>query len=196
MDAGTIFMDNLLDCIEEFVVEVALSKAKNVEFRDKYTKMEEAYENLKVRYEYTERKYAQTKKEVKNIGAARDQGFDEILKLQKSPDDGQNEIVVLKKFVGQGPIGSTARVKVKETDFYDGMRSAKALGNFLWDMEQYLECLGIPDDEAKVKVATQFLTKDVNMWWRRKLDQIANDDVDDISTWDAMKKYLQDRFSP
>ena len=39
-------------------------------------------------------------------------------------------------------------------------------------MEQYLECLGIPDDEAKVKVAAQFLTKDVNMRWIHKLDQI------------------------
>lgn len=63
-------------------------------------------------------------------------------------------------------------------------------------MEQYLEHLGTPDDEAKVKVATQFLTKNTKMWWRRKFDQISNGDVDDISTWDDMIKALQTHFSP
>ena len=34
------------------------------------------------------------------------------------------------------------------------------------------------------------------MWWRRKLDQIANGSVDDITSWDDMKKALQTHFSP
>ena len=90
----------------------------------------------------------------------------EILKLQKDLDDAQNETIVLKKVVGQGPIGGTSHVKFKETDSYDGMRSAKALENFLWDMEQYIENLWIPHEEAKVKVVVQILTKDFKMWWR------------------------------
>jgi len=56
-------------------------------------------------------------------------------------------------------------VKVKELESYDGTRSEKNLGNLLWDMEQYLEHLGLSDDETKVKVADQFLTKDAKMWW-------------------------------
>ena len=72
-------------------------------------------------------------------------------------------------------------MKVKEPESYDGTRSVKTLGNFLWDMEQYLERLGLSDDETKVKVATQFLMKDAKMWWRRRMDQIANGSVDDIN---------------
>jgi len=81
-------------------------------------------------------------------------------------------------------------VKVKEPESYDGTRSAKTLGNFLWDMEQYLERLGLSDDETKVKVAAQFLTKDAKMWWRRRMDQIANGSAGDITSWDEMKKAL------
>lgn len=57
-------------------------------------------------------------------------------------------------------------------------------------MEQYLEHLGIPDDEAKVKVVVQFLTKYAKMWWQRKMDQIANADGEEISSWDDIKKAL------
>jgi len=43
----------------------------------------------------------------------------------------------LKKLVGEGPIGGTTHVKVKEPHSYDGMRSEKELDNFLWDMDKY-----------------------------------------------------------
>ena len=105
------------------------------------------------------------KEEVRKIGEARDQGLAEILKLQQALDKALDEIVVLKKVVKHNSGGGVAHVKVKEPDSYDGTRSAKTLGNFLWDMEQYLECLGLSDDEMKVKVATQFLKKDAKMWW-------------------------------
>jgi len=59
-----------------------------------------------------------------------------------------------------------------------------------------LECLGLPDEETKVKVAAQFLMKDAKMWWQRRMDQIANGSADDITSWDDMKKSLQTHFSP
>lgn len=123
-----------------------------------------------------------TEKEVNDIGAARDQGLEEISKLQKELDNARNEIVVFKKAVGQGSIGGVAHVKVKEPESYDGMRGVKALGNLLWDIEQYLEHLDILDDEAKVKVVAQFLMKDAKMWWQRKMDQIANGEAVEISS--------------
>ena len=87
-------------------------------------------------------------------------------------------------------------MNVKERKPYDGTRSAKALGNILWDMEQYLEQLGLFDDEMKVKMAAQFLKKDTKMWWRRRIDQISNGSASDITSWDDMKKALQTHFSP
>jgi len=94
-----------------------------------------------------------TEREVKEIGIARDQGLEKISELQKDHEDARNEIAVLKKATGHNSGGGVAHVKVKEPDSYDGMRSAKTLGNFLWDMEQYLEHLGMFDEETKVKVA-------------------------------------------
>jgi len=87
-------------------------------------------------------------------------------------------------------------VKVKEPESYDGTRSTKVLGNFLWDMEQYLERLNLSGGEAQVKVAAQFLTNDAKMWWRRKADQITNGSADDITSLKDMKEALQTHFSP
>ena len=103
---------------------------------------------------------------------------------------------MLKKAVRHTSGGGVSHVKVKELESYDGTRSVKTLGNFLGDMEQYLECLGLPDEETKVKVAAQFLIKDAKMWWQRRMVQITNGDVDDITSWDYMKKDLQTHFSP
>jgi len=85
--------------------------------------------------------------------------------LWKSINKARYEIAVLKKVMRHNSSGGVPHVKVKELESYDGTRSAKTLGKFLWDMEQYLERLGLFDDETKVKVAAQFLTKDAKMWW-------------------------------
>ena len=91
--------------------------------------------------------------------------MEKILNFQKSLDEANDEIVVLKKVVRHNSGGGLSHVKIKEPESYDGTRSVKTLGNFLWDMEQYMEHLGLSDDETKVKVAAQFLTKDAKMWW-------------------------------
>eukprot|EP00253_Pinus_taeda_P035583 PITA_35583 len=120
----------------------------------------------------------------------------EIVDLRKALEESKDEIVVLKKAVRHGSGRGVPHVKVKEPDSFDGTRSAKTLGNFLWDMEQYLERLGLSDDETKVKVATQFLTKDAKMWWRRRMDQVSNGSATNITSWDDMKGALQAHFSP
>ena len=102
---------------------------------------------------------------VKEVEEARNHSLAEIVNLRKSLDEARDEITVLKKAVRHN-LGGVSHVKVKEPESYDGTRSAKTLGNFFWDMVQYLERLGLPNDETKVKVAAQFLTKDAKMWWR------------------------------
>jgi len=123
---------------------------------------------------------------VKEVEPARDQGLAEIVDLNKSLDEAKDEIAVLKEAVRHGLGGGVPHVKVKESESFDGTRSAKTLGNFLWDMEQYLEQLGLSDDEARVKVAAPFLTKDAKMWWQRRMDQIASGSASDITSWDEM----------
>ena len=158
--------------------------------------MKEELDELWTQHEYTDLLCTQLEVRVKEVEEARDQGLAEIVGLRKSLDEARDEIAVLKKTMRHNSGGGVPHVKVKEPEAYDGTRSAKTLGNFLWDMEQYLEHLGLSDDEMKVKVATQFLKKDAKMWWRRRMDQIANGSAGDITSWDEMKKALQTHFSP
>ena len=72
------------------------------------------------------------------------------MNLKKSLDEARDEIAVLKKAVRHNSSGGVPHVKVKEPESYDGTRNAKTPGNFLWDMEKYLERLGLSDDETKV----------------------------------------------
>lgn len=59
--------------------------------------------------------------------------------MQKSLDNARDEIAVLKKAIRHNLGGGMSHVKVKEPEPYDGTISAETLGNFLWDMKQYLE---------------------------------------------------------
>ena len=52
-----------------------------------HMKLKEEFEDLKIWYKYIEWMYMQKEKEFKDIGAKRDQGLVEILKLQKDLDD-------------------------------------------------------------------------------------------------------------
>ena len=134
------------------------------------SKMKEELNELRTQHEYTDLMCTQLEVRVKEVEEARDQGLAEIMDLKKSLDEARDEITVLKKSMRHNSGGGVPHVKVKEPESYDGTRSAKTLGNFLWDMEQYLEGLGLSDDETKVKVVAQFLIKDAKMWWRRRMD--------------------------
>jgi hypothetical protein len=58
------------------------------------------------------------------------------------------------------------RIKIKEPEPYDGTCNAKLLGNFCWDIEQYLEQLNKSSNKAKVNVVAMFLTGTAKLWWR------------------------------
>eukprot|EP00253_Pinus_taeda_P019438 PITA_19438 len=161
------------------------------------------HDELKMQYEYTDFLCTQLEGRVKEVKESRDQGLAEIMNLKgaldktsKALEEAKDEIAVLKRAVRHNSGIGVPHVKVKELESYDGTRSAKTLGNFLWDMEQYLERLGLPDGEAQVKVVAQFLTNDAKMWWRRRVDQMINGNGDDITSWEDMKQALQTHFSP
>lgn len=150
--------------------------------------MREELDELQTQHKYIDLMCTQLAVKVKEIEEARDRGLAEIVNLQKSLDEARDEIAVSKKVVRHYSGGGVPHVKVKEPKSYDGTRNANILGNVLWDMEKYLECLGLSNDETKVKVVAQFLTKGAKMWWRRRMDQIANRNDGDITSWDDMKK--------
>jgi len=158
-------------------------------------------DELKTRLEFSDLRCTRLEEGLKEVEESRDQGLAEIEnlkgafdKIKQALENAQDEIVVLKRALRHN--SGVPHVKVKEPESYDGVRSAKILGNFLWDMEQYLERLNLTKGEAQVKVAAQFLTNDAKMWWRRRADQVANGSAEDITSWDDMKKAMQTHFSP
>jgi len=100
------------------------------------------HDELPTQYEYTDLMCIQLEIRVKEVEESRDQGLAEIVNLKKTLEDTKNELAVVKKVVGHNSVGGMPHVKVKEPESCDGIRNAKILGNFLWDIEQYLERLG------------------------------------------------------
>ena len=137
-DATMALMKKVLEKMED--LEDFWTKKMDLIERDQEanSKMREELEELPTQHEYTDLMCTQLEVRVKEVEEARDQGLAEIVDLRKSLDEARDEIVVLKKAVGHNSGGGVPHVKVKELESYDSTRSAKTLGNFLWDMEQYL----------------------------------------------------------
>jgi len=99
MSPEIVFMNKMLDLMDETTLKISALEAENVELRDNFMNQEEDHENLKVRYEYLESQYGETTSEVKNFEVVKDQGLEEITKLQKCLDEALNKIVISKEAV-------------------------------------------------------------------------------------------------
>ncbi|KAA0059254.1 uncharacterized protein E5676_scaffold84663G00030 [Cucumis melo var. makuwa] len=89
----------------------------------------------------------------------------------------RNEIVdvnarlnlTIQAMVNQAPAGgaiSVSRVKIPEPKPFCGARDAKALENYIFDLEQYFKATNTVTEEAKVSLAMMHLSEDVKLWWR------------------------------
>ena len=87
------------------------------------------------------------------------------------------------------------RVKVPEPQAYGGAQDAKELENFLFDMKQYFQTVKPDSEEAKVGMATMYLSGDAKLWWRTKYNDIQRN-VCTIATWEDLKKELKMQFFP
>lgn len=54
-------------------------------------------------------------------------------------------------------------IKVPELKPFTGVRNAKELENFIWDMEQYFRIIHIPDGE-KVNITSMYMSSDAKLW--------------------------------
>ncbi|KAL0336592.1 UNVERIFIED_CONTAM: hypothetical protein Sradi_4871100 [Sesamum radiatum] len=111
-------------------------------------------------------------------------------------DGVQAEVNLLKRVVGpdedRAPM---SKVKVLDPKPFGGVRSAKELENFLWDMETYFQAARIPEAE-KVSITSMYLMGDAKLWWRIRLSDDTSANRDKIETWDVLKKELKDQFLP
>ncbi|TYK22735.1 uncharacterized protein E5676_scaffold1163G00650 [Cucumis melo var. makuwa] len=87
------------------------------------------------------------------------------------------------------------KVKVPEPKLLYGVRDAKALENFTFDLEQYFKATNTVTEEAKVTLATMYLCEDAKLWWRSRYMDIQEGRYT-IDTWDVLKKELRSQFFP
>ncbi|KAA0034901.1 uncharacterized protein E6C27_scaffold103G00290 [Cucumis melo var. makuwa] len=88
-----------------------------------------------------------------------------------------------------------ADVKVPELRPFCRVRDAKALENFIFDLEQYFKATNTVIEEAKVTLTTMYLCEDAKLWWRSRYMDIQEGRCS-IDTWDVLKKELRSLFFP
>ncbi|KAA0047839.1 uncharacterized protein E6C27_scaffold133G001000 [Cucumis melo var. makuwa] len=97
--------------------------------------------------------------------------------------------------VSVGGVVPVTKVKVPEPKPFCGVRDAKALENFIFDLEQYFKTTNTVTEEAKVTLATIYLCEDAKLWWRSRYLDIQEGRCI-IDTWDVLKKELRSQFFP
>ncbi|TYJ95557.1 uncharacterized protein E5676_scaffold767G00570 [Cucumis melo var. makuwa] len=63
---------------------------------------------------------------------------------------------------------SVSRVKIRKPKPFCGARDAKALENYIFDLEQYFKATNTITEEAKVTLTTIHLSEDAKLWWRSR----------------------------
>ncbi|XP_072980653.1 uncharacterized protein [Typha angustifolia] len=91
--------------------------------------------------------------------------------------------------------GHSGRVRVSELCCYKGVRDAKELENFLFDVEQYFRVVRPDSKETKVTFATMYLDGDAKLWWRTHYEDIQGGRCN-INTWEDLKRELKVQFLP
>ncbi|TYK23962.1 reverse transcriptase [Cucumis melo var. makuwa] len=88
-----------------------------------------------------------------------------------------------------------SRVKILKPKPFCGARDAKALENYICDLEQYFKATNTVTEEVKVTLAMMHLSEDAKLWWRSRYVDMQERRCT-IDTWDALKKELRSQFFP
>lgn len=86
-----------------------------------------------------------------------------------------------------------SKIKIHDPKPLNGVRNAKELKTFMWDMEQYFNTAYCPEHE-KITIISMYLMGDAKLWWRTKLQDDENSDIPRIDMWEWLKKELKDQF--
>ena len=93
---------------------------------------------------------------------------------------------------GWGAI-TIGKIKILKPNPFCGARDAKALENFIFNIEQYFKATNTVAEEAKVSLATLHLSEDAKLWWRSQYIDIQEGRYI-IDTWDSLKRELRSQF--
>jgi len=79
-------------------------------------------------------------------------------------------------------------VKIKEVETHFGQRDSKQCGNFLWDMEKFLEEMVGVSDEAKVNETEMYLIVNFKIWWKILVGDVS---FGRMTKWVECLEYLK-----
>ncbi|KAL4340920.1 hypothetical protein GQ457_08G033480 [Hibiscus cannabinus] len=115
--------------------------------------------------------------------------------------DLESELNIYKAALKNGVRASTEtgtvepRIDVPKPGRYDGTKTAQAVENYFWGMEQYFRGMGITSDVTKVNAACNYLTDGALLWWRHRCSEAKDKDLP-VGTWAEFQKELKERFYP
>ncbi|KAF3783021.1 hypothetical protein EJ110_NYTH18382 [Nymphaea thermarum] len=87
----------------------------------------------------------------------------------------------------------TSRVDVQPSAKYNGSRDARAIDNFLFQVDYYLDLQNVVEENLKIKTTAMLLEGDVVAWWRRKIFYVENGHCT-IQTFDDFRRELKGYF--
>ncbi|XP_031106210.1 uncharacterized protein LOC116010851 [Ipomoea triloba] len=165
-------------------------------------KLERAEFNFKTLEEHVIEEFDKVKDEHQTLEDRFEQFEEKVMtmleSLQNSIEIMREDLALCKKAAASGEVStssSSTRIEVPRPTCFKGVRDAKEVENFLWQMEQYFENLSLNEDAKRIKAAVPYLTDTAMLWWRRKHSDIERGTCR-INTWEDFKKELKRHFYP
>nr|GFA05301.1 hypothetical protein [Tanacetum cinerariifolium] len=108
------------------------------------------------------------------ITKIREEFGDEVSKLHQVIEALQADMALCKRSLASsgGNTNHGPKIDVPKPSPFVGKREARAVDDFLWEMEQYLKGVNVVDDASKIKMATRYLKDTTTSWWRRRYEDI------------------------
>nr|GEX43770.1 putative retrotransposon Gag domain, nucleotide-binding alpha-beta plait domain protein [Tanacetum cinerariifolium] len=100
----------------------------------------------------------------------REEFREEVSTLHQTIEDLQADVELCKRSLASrgGNANHGPKLNVPKPSPFVGKRETRAVDDFLWKMEQYLEGVNVVDDASKIKMATRYLKDTATLWWRRR----------------------------
>ncbi|GKB81757.1 putative retrotransposon gag domain, aspartic peptidase domain protein [Tanacetum coccineum] len=102
------------------------------------------------------------------ITKIREEFGEEVSTLHHVIEGLQADMALCKRSFASGDDNTNhgSKIDVPKPSPFVGKREARAVDNFLWEMELYLEGVNVVDDAPKIKMATRYLKDTASLWWR------------------------------
>ncbi|GJY21981.1 putative retrotransposon gag domain, aspartic peptidase domain protein [Tanacetum coccineum] len=110
-------------------------------------------------------------------------------------DSFMGEITKIREEFGEEVSTLHQTIENLQADVAGVVCKARAVDDFLWEMEQYLEGVNMVDDTFKIKMATRYLKDTAALWWRRRYGDIERGTAT-IDTWAEFVADFKKQFYP